>query len=258
MICEDIRKAMAEFQLCEQTPQGARIATHCLYPSFEHVRVFVAKIGDGFTVHDGDGAFNTSWLHGRDIELIGKSLNDAAHRFDIYIAGKSLTARVNSIDWLASGILTVANASAMAAHDAVDRIMVAQEEALVDRMSKTLTEIVGPKHISKNVDVKGISGGLRHFDFVVARDTPQPLYLNSVTPRRNSVSAKYVSFADNAAPKHLKFAVHDRDLEIGDTALLQQVADVVPLVSLAAGTQRSLSGVVASIQGSGIFRGDIN
>ena len=240
MTCDDIRKAMADFELCEPSPQGARIATHCLYPSFEHVRVFIAKIGDGFTVHDGDGAYNAAWLHGRDTELIGRSLSDAAHRFDIYVAGKAITARINSIEWLASGILSVANASAMAAHDAVDRIMTAQEEALVDRMSKTLIEVVGPRHISRNVDVKGISGGFRHFDFVLARDTPKPLFINSVTPRRNSVSAKYVSFADNAAPKQSKFAVHDRDLEIGDTALLQQVADVVPFASLAAGARRSV------------------
>lgn len=251
MTCDDLRKAMADFELCEQTPQGARIATHCLYPSFEHVRVFVAKIGDGFTVHDGDGAYNTAWLHGRDAELIGKSLSEAAHRFDIYVAGKAITARVSSIDWLTSGILSVSNASAMAAHDAVDRIMAAQEEALVDRMGKTLIEIVGPRHISRNVDVKGTSGGFRHFDFVLARETPQPLFLNSVTPRRNSVSAKYVSFADNPALKKFKFAVHDRELELGDTALLQQVADVVPLASLAAGTQRTLGGSVATLLSSG-------
>jgi hypothetical protein len=240
MACDEIQKAMAAFSVCEQTPEGARIATHCLYPSFENVRVFVAKIGDGFTVHDGAGAYNTAWLHGRDNDLIARSLNQAAERFHIIVAGKALMARVNTVDWLTSAILTVSNASALAANDAVDKIVAAQEEALVDRIGSTLSEIISPRHLSKNVNVKGVSGGTRHFDFLVDRESPQPLFINSVTPRRNSVSAKYVSFADTEADRRFKLAVHDRELEVGDAALLQQVASVVPLTSLSAGAKRSL------------------
>jgi hypothetical protein len=238
MTCDDIKKAMADFGTCEQTPEGSRIATHCLYPSFEHVRVFVAKVGDGYTVHDGAGAHNTAWLHGRDAELIGRSISDAAERFHIYVSGKALAARVNSIDWLTSGILSVANGSSFAAHDAVDKIMAAQEEALIDRIGKTLFETVSPKDVSKNVDIKGISGGKRHFDFILRRESPHPIFINSVTPRRNSIAAKYVSFADTDADTRFKLAVHDRELEVGDTALLQQVASVVPFVSLGAGARR--------------------
>jgi hypothetical protein len=69
--------------------------------------------------------------HGRDAELIGRSISDAAGRFHIYVAGKALAARVNSVDWLTSGILSVANASSLAAHVAVDKIIAAQEEALI-------------------------------------------------------------------------------------------------------------------------------
>src|SRR5262249_37529349 len=151
----------------EQTEHGARIATHCLYPSFENVRVFAAKIGDGFSVHDGAGAYNIAWLHGRDEELIGKSINQAAERFHIFVAGKALVARIDSVDWLANAILAVANASSFAAQDAVDKIVAAQEEALVDKIGKTLSEFFPSHHLSKNVNVKGISGGTRHFDFIL-------------------------------------------------------------------------------------------
>jgi hypothetical protein len=240
MNCDVIRRAMADFDVCEETSEGSRVATHCLYPSFEHVRVFVAKVGDGYTVHDGAGAYSTAWLHGRDAELIGKSITDAAERFHIYVAGNVIAARVNSAEWLTSGILSVANASSLAAHDAVDKIMVAQEEALIDRIGRTLIETLPQNDVSKNVDIKGISGGKRHFDFVLRRESPAPIFINSVTPRRNSVAAKYVSFADTAAERRFKFAVHDRELEIGDTALLQQVASVVPFASLTAGARRSL------------------
>ena len=232
---------MATFAECEATPEGSRIATHCLYPSFEHVRVFVGKGGDGYTVHDGAGAYNAAWLHGRDDHVITKSMTDAAERFGIYVAGKALVGRVSSIDWLSNAILTVANASSLAAHDAVDRILAAQEEALVDRMDKTLAEVLSPNDFKRNVNIKGMSGGLRHFDFILRHETPHPIFVNSVTPRRNSVSAKYVSFADNIADRRNKFAVHDRELEAGDTALLAQVASVMPLASLRVGAQRSFA-----------------
>lgn len=240
MSCDDIRKALADFSECEQTPEGARIATHCLYPSFENVRVFVAKVGDGFTVHDGAGAYNTAWLHGRDEDLIGRSLSEAAEKFHITVATKAIVARVNSVEWLTSAILSVANASSVAANDAVDRIVAAQEEALVDRIGRTLSEVISPRQLTKNVNVKGVSGGMRHFDFVIGRESPHPILINSVTPRRNSIAAKYVSFSDTAEKRQFKFAVHDRELEPGDVALLQQVASVVPLASLAAGAKRSI------------------
>jgi hypothetical protein len=242
MSCDDIRKALADFAACEHTPEGARIAMHCLYPSFENVRVFVAKVGDGFTVHDGAGAYNTAWLHGRDDELIGKSLDDAAAKFHLYRSGKAIVARIDTIDWLTSGMLSVANASSLAAHDAVSKIMAAQEEALVDRIGKTLSEAFPPNNLSRNVNIKGISGGMRHFDFILNRESPHPVYINSVLPRRNSIAAKYLSFADTDATREMKVAVHDKELETSDIALLQQVAAVVPLISLGPGTKRYWTG----------------
>ncbi len=247
MTCDDIRKAMADFEDCEQTPEGARIATHCLYPSFEHVRVFVAKVGDGYTLHDGAGAYNTAWLHGRDAEIITKSMNDAAERFDLTVAGKALVARTKSIDWLTTAILSVANASAIAAHNAVNKIVAAQEEALIDRINSSLTEFIPSRYVSRNVNLKGISGGVRHFDFVLNRESPEPIFVNSVTPRRNSIAAKYVSFADTAGDVLHKLAVHDRELETGDTVLLQQVASVVPLAGLNIGRNKTPLGSLVNL-----------
>jgi hypothetical protein len=205
---------------------------HCLYPSYENVRVFVGKSGDGYTVHDGAGAHNAAWLHGRDAELIGKSLEETASRFHICVSGKALVARVDTIDWLTSAMLSVANASSLAAYDAVDKITAAQEEALIDRIGKSLSEVMSPNSVSKNVTIKGLSGGMRHFDFVLNRESPFPTFLNSVTPHRNSIAAKYVSFSDTSGPRESKVAVHEKELETGDIALLQQVADVVPFLSL--------------------------
>jgi hypothetical protein len=241
MTCDDIYKALAGFLACEQTEEGARIATHCLYPSFEAVRVFVAKVGDGYSVHDGSGAFNIAWLHARDEAMILTSLREACSRFHLTLLDKAIVAKVASIDWLTSAILSVANASSLAAHDAVAKIVAAAEEALIDRIEHDLARSFGPKSYEKNVDIRGMSGGIRHFDFVMARRSPVPLLINGVSPHRNSIAAKYVTFADTEADKGHKFAVHDRELHNDDVVLLQQVASVVPLRSLPVGAKRALS-----------------
>jgi hypothetical protein len=238
MACDDIHKALADFSACEETLGGARIATHCLYPSFESVRVFVAKVGEGYTLHDGAGAYNTAWLHGRNDPMIINSIRRAAAKFQLEILGKSIVAKVPSIDWLPSAIVSVANASCLAAHDAVAKFTTIAEEALVDRIERSLSETVGPKGFDKDLEVRGASGGMRHYDFIVGRKGPTPVYINGVLPHKISIASKYVSFADTEADKRHKLAVHDKELDNDDMLLLQQVASVVSFDSLRPGVQR--------------------
>lgn len=243
MSCEDLKKAMADFAACEPTSEGARVATHCLYPSFEPVRIYVAKVGDGFHVHDGGGAFTVAWIHGRDEPTILSSIRAECARFHLKPEGRSILAKVESLDWLASAIVTVANASSFAAHDAVAKIVAAAEEALVDRIEHDLQRSFGHKGYLRGFDIRGASGGKRHFDFIIgAPGNPNSILVNGVSPHRNSISSKYVSFADTEVEKKRKFAVFDRELSNDDTVLLQQVAQVVPLASLKAGAERSLHG----------------
>jgi hypothetical protein len=172
--------------------------------------------------------------------MILNSLREACNKFHLALSNKAIIARIDSVDWLTSAILSVANASSLAAHDAVAKIVAAAEEALVDRIEHDLAQSFGPKSYEKNVDIRGVSGGMRHFDFVLGRRSPAPLLINGVSPHRNSIAAKYVTFADTEVDKRRKFAVHDRELHNDDVVLLQQVASVVPLKSLLAGAQREL------------------
>src|SRR5215216_4419817 len=107
MSCDDIRLALSEFDACEETPNGSRVTTHCLYPSFEPVRIFVAKVGDGFKIHDGGGAFMSAWSHGRDESLISRALQSECNRFHLALDDDRLVAEVPSKDWLLSAILGV-------------------------------------------------------------------------------------------------------------------------------------------------------
>jgi hypothetical protein len=240
MSCDEIRAALSAFNVCEETDNGSRIATHCLYPSFEPVHIYVAKIGDGFRVHDGRGAFDAAWLHGRDTNIIARALTTECARFHLSISNDAIIANISSADWLLGAILSVANASAAVANNAVARMVAAAEEALVDKIQRSLTRTFGANGFKKDFVIRGRSGGERHFDFVVPGPAESELLINGVSPHHSSISAKYVAFADADVDQDHKFAVFDRVLETDDAALLQQVASVVPLASLPAGAQRAL------------------
>ncbi|MGY6498075.1 MAG: hypothetical protein ACXIUP_07590 [Microcella sp.] len=193
--------------------------------------MFVVKVGDGFKVHDGSGAYMTALSHGREDGIIVKSIQAECTRFHLAMVGESMVATVRSRDWLRSAILAVANASCLAAHSAVSKIVAVSEAALHDHIRNTLVATVGRNGFKTDVEITGRSGGRRRFDFAVTgRD--EDVFINGVSPHHASISSKYVAFADTDADPDHKLAVFDRPLGTDDVALLQQVARIVPVEAL--------------------------
>jgi len=225
--------ALAEFNLCLETPDGSRVTTHCVYPSFDPVNVYVSRFGDGYQVHDGCGAARSAAMHGRDEALASRSLKRWASRYHLVLKDDlALHCIVQDASWLTSAILAVANASAGAANEVVEHIAVATETALKTRIFEVLSAVTPPKQLHRDYELRGASGKLHAFDFAINKAGAVTL-LDAVAPHHVSVSAKYVAFADaggHSGPG--KYAVYDRDLDVGDTALLQQVSDLVPFASL--------------------------
>lgn len=237
MICEDVRHALSEGEICEETERGARVVTHCLYPSFEPVEVFVTRYGNGYLVNDGGGAAAAAWLHGRD--EISKVLARESARFGVACKDNVVEGRVESIDWLRASILAVANASAAAAISALERVAVAAERVLADKIYEGLTRSIPSSSIAREYEHRGSSGKRWRYDFA-ATVSDSLLLVNAVAPHHVSVSAKYVAFADiaSAEERTAKLAVYGRKLETEDAALITQVATLVPVTSVPAGVRR--------------------
>jgi hypothetical protein len=241
MACEDVRAALSAFDACTETEEGARVATHCLYPSFDPVNVFVARFGDGFRVHDGGGAVQSAWLHGRDDSLIRRTLAKQAARYQVKVINDALVADAPSAEWLTAAILAVANASAAAAHTALDRVVSATEHILRDTILDVLKRTISESDIAIEYEIAGQSGKRHRFDFAVREPRDNLLLINAVAPHHISVSARYVAFADvihREGESTNRFAVHEKPLESGDVLLLQQVAEIVPVKSLQQGILR--------------------
>ncbi|MGG3812352.1 hypothetical protein ABEV34_11970 [Methylorubrum rhodesianum] len=230
---------MAQFSACEETVEGSRLATQCLYPSFEPVYVYVAKFGFGYKIHDGGGAFRSAWLHGREENLINRIIDQECRRFHAKRAGTAISIDVEDADWLPTAVLSVANASSLSAHAAISRIVASAEKHLVDQIERTLISLFGASHVAREVELRGKSGGKRRFDAVVNPNQENPILVNGVTAHHASVSSKYVAFSDTEGDPSSKLAVHEKPLDAEDVTLLQQVATIMPLPRLGAAAQRA-------------------
>lgn len=241
--CDDIKAALSAFEVCTETEEGSRVTTHCLYPSFDPVNIFVVRFGDGFRVHDGGGAVRAAWTHGREESLINRMLSKQAVRYQIKVLDNALVADAPSIEWLAAAILAVANASAAAAHAALDRFVSATETVLKDKILALLNKTVSPSSIAVDYEVAGKSK-MHKFDFALKESNGSLLLLNAVAPHHISVSSKYVAFSDVLHREETKtdnWAVHEKDLEPSDISLLMQVAQIVPMKALPLGLKRIMA-----------------
>ena len=232
MACEDVRSELAKFAECVDTPDGCRVTTHCVYPSFDPVKVFVTKFGDGFHVHDGAGASRAAWIHGRDDKAYLHIMERHAKRFGATYENETFASVVQDKSWLMSAILAVANTSASAANAAVEYVATAAEKGLKTRIDAILTETVPAQNVGRAFEIRGKSGKIHEFDFIIRRLSHATL-IDAIVPHHVSISSKYVAFADSETPGPTsKYAVYDRDLDPSDSALMQQVADLVPYASL--------------------------
>lgn len=243
MTCDEIRAALAEFSTCEITPAGARIPTHCLYPSHEPVHVYVVKHGStGFIVHDGGEAARIADLHGRDEVIQDKALRFAARRYDLQLIEGHLRVDINSVDWLSAAILTVANAAAQAAYKAVEIEAKFTEARMAGIVYDQLVNVVGRGRVSKEVTLPGRSGRSYRFDFAVAVSADRVLPIDLVGAHHNSVASKFVAFSDTFALSEARgLAAHHDELRQADQNLLSEVATLVPVRAVEANMRRIMA-----------------
>jgi len=244
MDCDHIMTLLRLGSTCEQTDRGLKIATDCLYPSFDRVMVYIVPKGDGFIVTDGGDAGAVARRHGRDDAAAQTGLKKASLRYSLAIEDGVLVAEWAEPEWLQSAVLAVANASAMAAAAAVDIATAKSERRLRDLIHAELLKAVPEKQIASGYHYRGQSGKEWTVDFAVTGKSETPILIKGVTDHPNSISSGYIVFSDigggqpDATDKQTRFAVYDRDLTVESSALMRQVAQLVPLASVHVGVQR--------------------
>lgn len=241
MNCDQLRAILDDRSKCQHTDIGTKFTTHCLYPSFERVDVFISPMGDAYRVTDGGGAMRSVLQHGKDMSVMGGVLQKAAKAHMVDQIEGMLLCKPPSQEWLYSAILAVANASAMAANLGLDAVVAADENELKQRIFETLTSVIPPANVARQYEFRGDSGNLWKLDFAVVRE--KILLVKAVSPHRNSVNANYATFSDiGDAPNLVRYSVFDRSLKSEDRSLIGRVAQLVPFASVAAGAALTMKG----------------
>lgn len=225
--CSIVNRAIGKFEGCEPTQEGFRVMTHCLFPSFEQVAVFVVKHGEGLIVHDGGGAARAAWMHGAEPKSLKRSLSNAAASFGCVVRDHTITIDAASEEWLWAAVASVANAASDAARASVGRVRQTTEETLI-RKTKAILDAAKWKPTTKlDAQYPGRSGKMHTFDLLIERNSEMAL-MDAVVSHPNSIAAKYVAFSDTETrPGLYKYALYDNDLSAEDKTLLSNVADLV-------------------------------
>ncbi len=239
MDCSALQAVLDSRQLCEQSRLGAKLLTHCIYPSADPVYVHVGTWGDGFRVSDGGGAATSALIHGRDDDAIQIGLNSARDRHSLRVEGGQLVANVPSQDWLPAAIMAVANGAAHAAFVAVDHHTKKAERSLAAKIGKTLHAVVPEKLIAREYEYRGESGKLWHVDFAITFER-RPILIKAVTPHHNSIASNYTTFGDLRAKHNRRNSVYQKRPANEDAALLRQVSELLPITALEATVQEAL------------------
>lgn len=228
-LCSEIEKALAGGKTCAIDREAAVWPTDVVYPSFDQVCVHVTRVSEGYRISDGGGAVSSAIIHGREDGVIENALKSAAQRFGVEARGGEIAVVIPSLDWMRSAVMGVANASAHAAHAAVDHVAKAREAALHEKIYAQLAAAVPESRIRKGYEYQGESGRTWKAEYAVVGNAP-PVLVRGVVPHPSSIVHTYAGFGDLNRTSGLKaLAVHDQPLSADDAALLRQVSDVVAL-----------------------------
>lgn len=230
--CSLINSALDQFGGCESSDHGYRVVTHCLYPSFEPVAVFVRREHQGFRVHDGSGAMNCAWHHGVDQSGLPRTLKKAAKTFGCEYGRIGIHIYVDSEEWLYSAIVSVSNASADAAHAAVGKNRPFTEHGLIKKTKRFFDRVSWKPETKLDHQVPGQSGKMHTYDLALFHNETTAL-IDAVVPHANSVAAKYLAFSDTENRMDLyKYAIYETELSSEDKVLISDVADLVAYESV--------------------------
>lgn len=233
--CAGLDDAFAPFKGCQVTSQGLRVSTDCLLPSFEQLHVFIVQKGTEFIIHDDGAAARSGWDHGADHPSIKSATAASARAFSCDVTDVQLSITVPSREWLWSGVVTVANASADAARRVVGKTAAVKESSVIQIAERAIKRGTPSGKVYQDYLLFGESGREYRFDLGVMRDGRLAL-VSAVSHYTQSIAAKHLAFSDaGKGSGALRYIVHTGDLTAPDKVLLSNVADLIALEAVQRG-----------------------
>ncbi|MDB2391088.1 hypothetical protein N9X12_07715 [Alphaproteobacteria bacterium] len=213
------------------------VVTHCLYPSFEPVKVYITDTKSGFRISDKFGAISCASDHGQNKHTTQRQFDKIASKFHTKTKAGEIYAEIPSIEWIPSAVLAVANGSAAVAENTISKVIKNAERSIRDAIELVFAKpIYRTLSIDKDVEIVGSSGKSYQFDFRLKHQNQnRQMIIAGVTAHHSSISHRYTAFADvinGGSDRANNIAVFDKGPQNTDNILMSQVADLVPVKSI--------------------------
>jgi hypothetical protein len=192
-IGDRIHEALSRLVTGAQFGNKTVVSIPVVYPSGSHAGVEIQINGDDCFVSDAGQGFNEAQNYGAD-DFYRNCAKSSSDRFGTGFDGLNMFVLKASLGKIEAAIVAVANASAIAARESVERAAVETNRKNNSRLFERVSDVFGKQHVSKTAELKGrhiawdahnvvtISGQMSIFEFV--SDHP------------NSVSNKFMMFSD--------------------------------------------------------------
>lgn len=233
----EIKESIANLSRIHVKGNTVCFVTHCLYPSFEPVKVYITGTKVGFRISDNFGAISCAWDHGQNKRTIQRQVDKIASKFHTKTEAGEIYTEVPSVEWIPSAVLAVANGSAAVAESAISKIIKNAERSIKDAMEFVFAKpVYRTLSIDKDVEIIGSSGKTYQFDFRINhKNQNRQMIVAGVTSHHSSISHRYTAFADvinGGSDRANNIAVFDKRPKNTDNILMSQVADLVPVKSI--------------------------
>lgn len=231
---EYIHDALQSFLRCVQQEGQIAVPTLCLYPSNSTVTVYVTGGEREVVVSDGGGAMHEIMSHGLPAGHQAQRILSVHCRSNgLKHDDKRIYTDPVPMAAITSAIALVANASSLAAHEALSKIRLRPRRDLREALRLVLEKRFSREQIKHQVPILGGSAKKYKFDTVVDLGADRKLIVDTVVPEASSVNARFVSHMDVAQkddPLIEQRIVYDQSEEWSgsDLRLLQMAATLVP------------------------------
>ena len=232
---ESVAKQLERFSQPRIYGQELRVATTCVLPSFECLYLQVSKIGERYMVHDCGETLESIVRHGQEPDIAERVIRRMCHNLGLDFNGWRISWESHDPNWISSGILAVAAAATGSADCALHEMHLKAQEArndekadskLADAVFSLLEPSLKEGTISRKFPHRGKSGRSYEFDLSV-QERDRLTLIETVTPRVDSVSSKYIALSDVSSERNIrKIVAHDDELPEEDIKLLRNVATV--------------------------------
>jgi hypothetical protein len=229
-----IRDALAQFAICEETPEGIWVTTQLLYPSNGTVSLLITGGPNGCIVSDEGRAIEEIAMHA--IELPEKAepyLRQFYQPQGLRVIGSKICSPAVPVDALSAAIALVANASSLAAFWAVKTLRPRRRRDLREELRSLFGQRYSRERIKEEVHLPGESGRLYRFEFRI-EISARSLIVDGVFPDATAINTRAIAHLDLARTKNAALVqrmVYDEreNWKAEDMRLLRLAAELVPL-----------------------------